>query len=205
MKPVESNQPAAVEGERRSFLVRLAAVVCGGIVALFPFAAGWGVIIDPWRRRRAASAADGEPLGATATGPNFVRICSLDALTPGGDPQPFAVILKVVDDAWTRTFNQKVGVIFLERSNAGNEPSVVALNAKCPHLGCLVDFNRTKAEFQCPCHESAFAKDGERLYGPSLRGMDPLAVEVRSTTGQQEVFVAFQKFMPGIAERTPAG
>jgi Rieske Fe-S protein len=204
MKPVESNQPVAFEGERRSFLVRFSAIVCGGLVALFPFAAGWGVIIDPWRRRRAASAT-AESHGAATAGTTKVRICSLDALTPGADPQPFAVILDVVDDAWTRTFNQKVGVIFLERSNAGKEPSVVALNAKCPHLGCLVDFNRNKGEFQCPCHESAFAKDGDRLYGPSLRGMDPLAVEIRTTNGQQEVWVAFQKFMPGIAERMPAG
>jgi hypothetical protein len=35
--------------------------------------------------------------------------------------------------------------------------------------------------------------------------MDPLEVEVRTTDGRQEVFVAFQKFQPGIEERKPAG
>jgi Rieske Fe-S protein len=191
---------------RRPFLVRFLAVLCSVIVAIFPVAAGLGVIFDPCRRRRAsAGGASSGTSAAIAGNAKFVQICSLDALTPGGPPQPFPVILDVVDDAWTRTFNQKVGMVFLELAKAGSKPEVVALNAKCPHLGCLVDFNRAKDEFQCPCHESAFAKDGARLYGPSLRGMDPLEVEVRTTDGRQEVFVAFQKFQPGIEERKPAG
>jgi Rieske Fe-S protein len=194
---------------RRPFLVRFLAVLCSGLVAMFPVAAGVFVIFDPCRRRQAS--VDGNSGTAIANGAapvssaKEVRICSLDALTQGGPPQPFPVILDVVDDAWTRTFNQKVGMVFLERRPAGSKPEVVALNAKCPHLGCLVDFNREKGEFQCPCHESAFAKDGARLYGPSLRGMDELTAEVRTTGGRQEVFVAFQKFQPGIEERKPAG
>jgi Rieske Fe-S protein len=197
---------------RRPFLVRFLAVLFSAIVAIFPFAAGFGVIFDPARRRKAS--ASGEPsatdaANSTAAGSaKFLRVCSLDALTAGGPPQAFPVILDVVDDAWTRTFNQKVGMVFLERKAAGSKPEVVALSAKCPHLGCLVDFNPTKGkkgEFQCPCHESAFAVDGAKLYGPSLRGLDELATEVRTTDGRQEVFVAFQKFQPGIAERKSAG
>lgn len=189
---------------RRSFLVRFAAVVCGGLVAIFPFAAGLGVVFNPCRRRT-TSAAGGESSPAESSSTKSVRVCSLDALTPGGAPQPFPVILDVVDDAWMRTFNQKVGMVFLERAKAGVKPEVVALSAKCPHLGCLVDFNSQSGDFECPCHTSAFAKNGKRLFGPSLRGMDPLKVEVRTTDGRQEVFVHFEKFLPGIAERKPAG
>jgi nitrite reductase/ring-hydroxylating ferredoxin subunit len=192
-----NDDPAA----RRSFVVQVAAIVTGAIVAIFPFAVGLGVILDPTRRRRAATGGDN---GALASGPKFVRICPLDSLSPGGPPQAFPVILDVVDDAWTRTFNQKIGVIYLARSNAGGDKDITALNAKCPHLGCIVDFNREKGNFQCPCHESAFAENGDKLYGPSLRGMDHLATEVRTVGGQQEVYVAFEKFQPGIAERKPA-
>jgi menaquinol-cytochrome c reductase iron-sulfur subunit len=187
--------------QRRSFVVQVAAIVTGAIAAIFPLAVGLGVIFDPCRRRRTATGGDN---GADTNGPKFVRICPLDALSPGGAPQAFPVILDTVDDAWTRTFNQKVGVIFLTRSKAAGNPSVTALNAKCPHLGCLVDFNREKDTFQCPCHASAFAENGDKLYGPSLRGMDRLATEVRTVGGQQEVFVAFQKFQPGIAKGKPA-
>lgn len=194
---------------RRPFLVRFLAVVCSGIVAVFPVAAGLGVFLDPARRRK--SSAEGTASAANATsaaaGDNskFVRICALDALMQGGPPQAFPVILEVVDDAWTRTFNQKVGMVFLERAKAGVKPEVVAFNAKCPHLGCIVDFDSKSNNFVCPCHESAFATDGAKLYGPSLRGMDPLKADVRTTDGREEVFVVFQKFQPGIEERKPAG
>jgi Rieske Fe-S protein len=194
---------------RRPFLVRFLAVFCSIIVAVFPVAAGVFVIFDPCRRRQASAGGESATTNTNGAGPSGsakeVRICSLDALTAGGPPQPFPVILSVVDDAWTRTFNQKVGMVFLERKPAGSSPEVVALNAKCPHLGCMVDFNATKDQFQCPCHESAFAIDGAKLYGPSLRGMDELKTEVRTTDGRKEVFVFFQKFQTGIEERKPAG
>jgi len=188
---------AGEDSERRSFLVRLTAVVCGGIVALFPMAAGWGVLVDPWRRSRRAPTDGGDSASAKS-----VRICSLDAVPADGTPKAFPVVADVVD-AWTRTANQRVGMVYLYRIPSA--PGVAAFNRKCPHLGCMVDFNRASSEFECPCHESAFAKDGARIYGPSLRGLDELKVEVRTVSGEKEVFVAFQKFKTGIAERKPAG
>lgn len=206
MSDSASTKHSGTSTSRRPFLVRFLAVLCSIIVAIFPVAAGLGVIFDPARRRKAAAAGESSAASATSSGnAKEVRICALDALTAGAPPQPFPVILEVVDDAWTRTFNQKVGMVFLERKAPGSNPEVVALNAKCPHLGCMVDFDAAKKEFKCPCHESAFAVDGARLYGPSLRGMDELKTEVRTTDGHKEVFVFFQKFQPGIAERKPAG
>jgi menaquinol-cytochrome c reductase iron-sulfur subunit len=199
MNERETANTAGKDSERRSFLVRLAAIVCGGIVTLFPVAAGWGVLVDPWRRSRRASTSGGESTGATP-----VRICSLDALPADGTPQAFPVVADVID-AWTRTANQRVGMVYLYRNEGGKPPGVVAFTAKCPHLGCMVDFNRTIGEFECPCHKSAFAKDGAKLYGPSLRGLDQLDAEVKTIDGEKEVFVAFQKFQTGIAERKPAG
>jgi Rieske Fe-S protein len=188
---------AGNDSERRSFLVKMAAVVCGGIVAIFPFAAGLGVAIDPWRRSRQA-AGGGETAGAGNA--KFVRICPLDTLTPDGPPQSFPVVADVVD-AWTHAPNQRIGMVFLQRTTVDGKPKVVALSAKCPHLGCVVDFNNTSGHFECPCHTSAFAKDGKRLFGPSLRGLDSLEVDPRTVDGQTEVYVAFQRFKPGIAEK----
>jgi len=185
---------------RRSFFVKFWAVVCGAIVALFPVGAGLGVVLDPYlrKKRRAAANNGGEE------SVRFLRICSLDALPADGVPRPFAVVSDVVD-GWTHITDQKIGMVFLEHTTADGKPNVVALNAKCPHLGCLVDFNKSSGEFECPCHKSAFAKDGGFLFGPSLRGLDPMAVEIRAASGQPEVFVAFQNFMKGIPERKPVG
>jgi menaquinol-cytochrome c reductase iron-sulfur subunit len=196
MKQSGAAAAAGATPERRSFLVRFAAVVCGGLAALFPFAAGWGVLIDPWRRSRSAKNADADRA-------KLVPICPLAALPGDGTPRAFPVISDVAD-AWTRTSNQRVGMIYMSRADIDGKPAVLALNAECPHLGCFVDYNAADQHFECPCHKSAFAKDGEKLYGPSRRGLDALPVKLQGNGGEQEILVAFQKFQKGIAERKPA-
>jgi len=197
MKQGDPADTSNSSGERRSFLVRFAAIVCGGIVALFPFAAGWGVLIDPWRRGRRGASTNGDSSDA-----KFVRICPLAALPADGVPRAFPVISDVVD-AWTRAAHQRVGMIFMSRTDAGGKSNVVAFNAECPHLGCFVDYNPADQHFECPCHKSAFAKDGARIEGPSRRGLDSLHVKLEPAGNATEILVAFQNFQSGIAERKP--
>lgn len=46
------------------------------------------------------------------------------------------------------------------------------LSAVCPHMKCLVHWNREEASWDCPCHGSRFDLEGEVIEGPSLH---PLA------------------------------
>jgi cytochrome b6-f complex iron-sulfur subunit len=57
--------------------------------------------------------------------------------------------------------------------------SVVALDAVCPHLGCLVRQDETKTGFYCPCHGSRFAADGSLQQGPAARPLRQLDVQIR--------------------------
>ncbi len=51
------------------------------------------------------------------------------------------------------------------RDNEG----VYAISIVCTHLGCIV---RPTAEgFECPCHGSAFARDGSVVRGPAPRAL----------------------------------
>ena len=43
------------------------------------------------------------------------------------------------------------------------------LSARCTHLGCIVSFNRAEQAWECPCHGSRFAPDGEVVQGPAVR------------------------------------
>jgi menaquinol-cytochrome c reductase iron-sulfur subunit len=181
--------------QRRSFLVRLAAIVTGAIVTLFPFAAGLGVVIDPLRRARST-----KKEGDSST-ENFVPVCPLEALPADGIPRPFAVIADLTD-AWTRAPAQRIGAVFLSR-NAKQPESVTAFTSTCPHLGCAVEFDQANNQFECPCHKSGFAKDGEKLFGPSRRGLDPLPVKFEEKSGTKEICIAFMRFQAGIAERKP--
>jgi Rieske Fe-S protein len=188
------DSPLAEPQERRSFLTRTAAIVVGGIVAVFPFAAGLGVLLDPLRRR-GKGAADAV---------NFVRIGPLDVLPADGIPHQFALTDDVVD-AWTRSPGQHIGTAFLARTDTDKGPQISAFSSVCPHLGCAVDYHQPTGEFECPCHASAFAKDGRRLYGPSLRGLDPLAVKLVANGNQQEIWVERARFRAGVAERMLVG
>jgi menaquinol-cytochrome c reductase iron-sulfur subunit len=178
---------------RRSFIVRLAATIVGGIVALFPFAVGWGVFTNPLRRPRGTSGGD------EIESNKFVRICPLDALPADGMPREFAVVA-AASDAWTHAPAQRIGAVFLTRSS--KDPNdVTAFTATCPHLGCAVEFDAANKEFECPCHESGFALDGKKLFGPSRRGLDTLPVVLRDRAEAKEILVKFERFKGGIAER----
>lgn len=175
---------------RRNFLVSALAVVVGGIVTVFPFAAGLLVLFDPLRRKGNAG--------------GFIRVATLDELPADGEPRSFPVIADRVD-AWNKFINEPIGMVFLRRPE-GTEVNakVEALNATCPHAGCNVDFLGKESHFQCPCHDSTFQADGIRINPeqcPSPRDLDTLAVEVRTVDGRQEVWVEFKNFRAGTPEK----
>jgi Rieske Fe-S protein len=99
-------------------------------------------------------------------------------------------------DAWTKFPADAIGAVFLRRVG---DQEVIAFHASCPHLGCAVEFRPERDAFYCPCHDSEFARTGEvRGKSPSLRGLDTLQVEIRNGN---EVWVYFENFKPGIAEK----
>jgi len=142
---------------------------------------------------------EGTPLWAYPTNPPGFKPSPDD-----GVPRQFALTADVVD-AWTRIPAQRIGSVFLSRIDTAGGPKINALSSVCPHLGCAVDYDVADGQFQCPCHASAFTKDGAKLLGPSLRGLDPLPVKLIDNGDQQEIWVEPERFRAGIAERVPIG
>ncbi|MFG1664655.1 FAD-dependent oxidoreductase [Streptomyces sp. Y7] len=58
------------------------------------------------------------------------------------------------------------GQYAVHRDEAGQ---LHAVSASCTHLGCAVAFNRAEKAWECPCHGSRFAPDGQVLQGPAVR------------------------------------
>jgi Rieske Fe-S protein len=181
----QAGNGAAIESGRRGFLVRLTAIVIGGVVTIFPFAAGLLVFADPWRRK--------------AVGARLVKVATLDDLPDDGVPRRFSVSENEID-AWNYYPNQAVGAIYLRRSKGQATPE--ALQATCPHAGCMVDYSNSAHVFKCPCHNSSFQPDGQIIQpSPAPRPMDTLGCKLIDRAGVQEVWVEFQNFYTGSADK----
>ncbi|HVF71984.1 MAG TPA: FAD-dependent oxidoreductase [Chthoniobacterales bacterium] len=48
------------------------------------------------------------------------------------------------------------------------------MTAICPHLKCIVHWNRTETTWDCPCHGSRFDALGKVLNGPSVADLAPI-------------------------------
>jgi len=56
-----------------------------------------------------------------------------------------------------------------------DDGGVYAISTVCTHLGCIV--KPVETGFQCPCHGSRFAADGQVVQGPAPRALPWLEVK----------------------------
>jgi cytochrome b6-f complex iron-sulfur subunit len=55
---------------------------------------------------------------------------------------------------------------------------VVALSAVCTHLGCIVQWDKDKQIFICPCHGGRFTPEGKVISGPPPKPLNTLKATV---------------------------
>lgn len=181
----EEQHPKSMPADgRRDFLKKALAGAISAVLGLFPLGAGLAVLLDPLRRKAAAS--------------GVVRVTSLEALPDDGVPRKFTVLASRVD-AWNKTAQTPIGAVYLRRTPDGK---IQAFNVVCPHAGCFVDFLPERGRFLCPCHNSTFTIAGMIAdpTSPAARGLDSLDVEVRD---DKSVWVRFLNFQAGRAEKVP--
>lgn len=185
--PLDSLPP---DEPRRGFMKKAAAIVAGAITGLVPLVTGALVFLDPLRGRKRKGAEASEDEG-------FLKVATLDGLLVGGAPRRY-VVVDDRTDAWNLFPQESIGAVYLTRPSL-NE--VRAFNVKCPHAGCFVDYLPERKAYQCPCHDSSFkAEDGTiaNASSPAARGLDELEVKIKN---DQEVWVKYQDFRSGLAEK----
>lgn len=201
-EPLPTPTKAPPPGDRRDFVTKAVAVAAGAVCGVAPAAAGLCTFLDPIREHKHPTPA-GEATGAAvpesaADGPGrWLKIATLADIKPGSEPKSFTVIADSWD-AWNYHPPHPIGAVFLRWPEGADKP--IAFTATCPHLGCFVDYVKSKQCFSCPCHNSEFDLEGKMLKGPPPRGMDDLPVEILG----QDIWVKFAKFRVGHEEKLPA-
>ena len=51
------------------------------------------------------------------------------------------------------------------------EGTLYAVDPRCPHMGCQLEWNPDEESWDCPCHGSRFEADGRLIEGPATGGL----------------------------------
>lgn len=76
-----------------------------------------------------------------------------------------------------------------------DDQSATVFSAVCPHLGCTID--ASKDGFACPCHGSSWGANGDKVAGPTPRGLDVLESRIDGDT----LTVKYQDFKQGSPQK----
>lgn len=58
---------------------------------------------------------------------------------------------------------------------------IQVFDARCTHMGCILNIDEKSNKFVCPCHDSEFSLDGKRLKGPAKRDLDILSFKIKDS------------------------
>ena len=67
----------------------------------------------------------------------------------------------------------------LVRKESGD---LIVLSAVCTHLGCIVQWQRERQDFLCPCHAGRYTADGAVISGPPPRPLARIPFTVANGT-----------------------
>lgn len=120
---------------------------------------------------------------------------SLSDFSSSGEPVARIIQIEQVD-GWRKAVSEKT--VYVTKDSRGQ---LCVLSSICPHLGCTVPWVSGKKLFVCPCHGAVYSPDGQRVSGPSLRGMDSL----QTTVQDGQLLVRFQYFRQLVADKEVIG
>ncbi len=95
-----------------------------------------------------------------------------DPLTEGSPPPLILLPVTRVPSAGSPRQYHRGTCVLVEDVQAWlcrDDGGFYAIDARCPHLGCLV--RQSENGFACPCHRSRFNAAGERESGSAQRGL----------------------------------
>ena len=99
-------------------------------------------------------------------------------LAPRSGSEAFEKVVmpdKSVIEGEARFFEFAGSAAVIVRKRGGD---LVAFSAVCTHLGCIVQWEKDKQAFLCPCHAGRFSADGAVTAGPPPKPLKKLVLSV---------------------------
>ena len=118
----------------------------------------WAELFSPQRFTPAASAS-----GLVENGVHAVRDLTRELLAPA---RGAAAALPPDHGGVVELDGRKVGVY------KANDGTLYAVDIRCPHLGCQLEWNPDERSWDCPCHGSRFDLRGRLLSGPAQTDLE---------------------------------
>jgi Rieske Fe-S protein len=173
----DSKEPKGkrVDKGRRDFLIWVPVGIFAGLAATVATAA--------YRYLRPAKIAQDE---------TWNDVAPLSSLT--GDKPIMRSIVAEHKAGWASTLEEHFVYVLPFKNNE-------VVSSICPHEGCNVAWRAEESQFFCPCHDSYFSSDGERISGPTRRGLDPLPTREKDGVLQ----VKYQSYLNNTEERIVRG
>jgi menaquinol-cytochrome c reductase iron-sulfur subunit len=172
------------DADRRKFL-KVTTCAIGGGVGLMIAAPALTLLVDPATKTTVTTPTTPLDLGLA------------EQFRVGAEPRKVDVVAPIVRDGWMAAHNVVLGAAWIQRTSADK---ILALSAVCPHLGCAVGWDAGAGNFLCPCHDSRFNLAGDKLSGPSERGLDELPLQV--VDGRLQL--TWVRYKTGLSVREPA-
>ncbi|MGH7002413.1 MAG: FAD-dependent oxidoreductase [Alphaproteobacteria bacterium] len=94
----------------------------------------------------------------------------------GGDTKSRVHSLDEIKPGEGGVLKRGKGYIAVWKSKAG---IAHAYSAACTHMGCIVTWNNADRTWDCPCHGSMFAENGEVIHGPAVKPLAPRKVPAK--------------------------
>ncbi len=91
--------------------------------------------------------------------------------------QTVGTVAKLNQDGKIFNETSPIGPILIVRDPA-KPNTLLAVNPKCTHMGCPVEWQAAKKNFYCECHESRFAANGKALSGPAKQPLPSYEVKI---------------------------
>jgi cytochrome b6-f complex iron-sulfur subunit len=157
--------------KRRSFLTYFG---LGCFASCFP------VVLAACAPKSAAPGADGnsaqEPAAKTdAPGAGDKGGAKKAAVPLAKTADGFSIVGTVAD--LDQTGQLQVAQVAVSR-DAADPKKLLAVNPKCTHKGCTVNWDAAGKKYECPCHDSNFAADGKVLKGPAAESLATYPVKI---------------------------